>query len=260
MAFFMENPLGIFDSGIGGLTLLPAITSLLPHENILYVADEAHSPYGKKSHKELLHRSRLLTKELIKRECKLIVVACNTATTQVIKQLRDEFLIPFVGIEPGLKQAAEYTTSKVVGVLATEGTLNSSMYRERAKQYEDELMIIEQVGHQLVNWIEEKKINTTAMQSQLQNYITPMLTAGMDTFLLGCTHYPYLIPLLQELLPPQVKIMDNSAAIAQQIQRLLKKHKIVSSAQGKGIKTFYSTGKKNNLTHFVTEGVTHLPL
>lgn len=256
----MKTPLGIFDSGIGGMTLLPAIASLLPHENILYVADEAYSPYGEKSQKELLERTRIITQQLIAEGCKLIVVACNTATTQVIEQLRNEFSLPFVGIEPGIKPAAQHSKSGVIGVLATQGTLNSPMYLKLVTQFKNEIKVVEQIGHGLVNCIEDNKMDSSETRARLTNFLAPMLTAGIDTLLLGCTHYPFLIPLLKELLPEQVTIMDNSAAIARQIKRTLTKHNIVNRSKTKGITHFYSTQKNNRLVNFVVQEVTHLPL
>lgn len=256
----MENPIGVFDSGIGGLTLLPALTSLLPYENIIYIADEAHSPYGKKSQKELLERAHIITKELMEQGCKLILVACNTATTQVIGPLRNEFKLPFVGIEPGIKPAAQHTKSRVIGVLATQGTLTSPMYAERANYYKKEITIVEQIGHGLVNCIEENKLDTAETKTHLETLLSPMVNAGMDTLLLGCTHYLFLVPLLHKILPAEVTIIDNSEAVSHQVKRVLSQQNLLNTITTTGEKKFYSTQKRNRLEKFVEQKVNYLPL
>lgn len=256
----MNQPIGIFDSGIGGLSLLPAIKQLLPQENICYIADESFSPYGEKDLDALIQRSRKITQSLIDLDCKLIFLACNTATTQVINTLRKEYELPFVGIEPGIKPAAMATKTGVVGVLATQGTLKSELFNTSIAQYATSIKLIKQIGHGLVACIEERKVNTLETRLLLKQFIDPMLAQGMDVLLLGCTHYPFLIPQLNELLPDEVQILDNSHAIAQQINRLLKKHNLLHSKGTIGQDRYYSTLKNNRLHQFVNQEVHFLPI
>lgn len=256
----MNQPIGIFDSGIGGLSLLPAIKQLLPQENICYVADESFSPYGEKSLEALIQRSRKITQHLIDLDCKLILLACNTATTQVINTLRKEYELPFVGIEPGIKPAALATKTGVVGVLATQGTLQSELFNASVAQYATSIKLLKQIGHGLVECVEEKKSNTPQTRFLLKQFIDPMIAQGMDVLLLGCTHYTFLIPQLNKLLPDEVQILDNSHAIAQQVNRLLKKYNLLLSKGSLNQDFYYSTLRNNRLHQFINQEVHFLPI
>ncbi len=203
MTFFylqMKQPIGFFDSGVGGLSLLPAVSAILPYEDICYLADEAFSPYGEKTSHEILDRARIISKKLLSLNCKLIVLACNTATTQVINQLREEFTVPFVGIEPAIKPAALTSKKGVVGVLATKGTLNSQLFHENSLKNGSKTKFIEQIGTGLVECVEKNKINDTDTYTLLETYLNSMIDEGMDTLVLGCTHYPFLLPVIKKIL------------------------------------------------------------
>ncbi len=256
----MQQPLGFFDSGIGGMSLLPAVERLLPHESICYIADHAYSPYGDKSTDVVLKRAREITEKLIQLHCKLIVLACNTATTQIIDQLRAEYPLPFVGIEPAIKPAALSTKTGTVGVLATKGTLKSTLFHKSVAEYGQEIKIIPQVGEGLVECVEAGELNTASTSSLLKKHLDPMVEKGIDTLVLGCTHYPFLMDKITEILPPDIKIIDNSQAIANQIKRMLEKENNLADTSNKKRKHFYSTQKDNNLSLFTPVAVEYLAI
>ncbi|HEY6144316.1 MAG TPA: glutamate racemase [Flavobacterium sp.] len=219
----MENnkPIGIFDSGIGGTSIWAEIHQLLPNEKTIYLADSKNAPYGQKSKAEIVALSVKNTKYLLDMDCKLIVVACNTATTNAIQELRAKFDIPFIGIEPAIKPAATNSKTQTIGILATQGTLNSELFNKTTEMYQD-TKIIEQVGHGLVQLIESGNINSPEMTQLLYSYLAPMIEANIDYLVLGCSHYPYLIPQIKEILPEHIQIIDSGQAVAKQTQNILK--------------------------------------
>ena len=256
----MKQPVGFFDSGIGGISLLPSFEAILPHESICYVADHAYSPYGEKPHAMVLERARKITEKLITLNCKLIVLACNTATTQIIDQLRKEYTIPFVGIEPALKPAAFTSKTGKIGVLATKGTLESELFHKNIGKYGNGVDIIKQIGKGLVECVEAGEIKNTSTRNLLESLLNPMVSEGIDTLVLGCTHYPLLLPLIEQILPQHVNIIDNSQAVANQIKYLLEKeNKLVSKESERKIQ-FYSTERENNLHLFTKTAVEYLHL
>lgn len=215
-----DNPIGLFDSGIGGTSIWREINLLLPNENTIYLADSKNAPYGLKSKDEIIALSIKNTEFLISKNCKIIVVACNTATTNAIKELRSKFDVPFIGIEPAIKPAANQSLTHKIGILATKGTLNSELFHEKVKSYTN-VKIIEQIGHGLVQLIENGSIETQEMDELLKNYLNPMIDENIDYLVLGCSHYPYLIPKIKEILPPSVKIIDSGEAVAKQTKNVL---------------------------------------
>ena len=217
-----EQPIGLFDSGVGGLTIWSEIVSLLPAENTIYLADSKNSPYGGKSKEEVIGLSVKNTERLLQDNCKLIVVACNTATTNAIDYLRSRYNIPFVGIEPAIKPAALNSASKTVGVLATKGTLSSDLFHHTATNHAAGITIVEQEGTGLVSLIEAGKTKDPETRRQLEILLQPMIDKGIDHLVLGCTHYPFLIPVLKEILPPSVTILDCGEAIARQTENILR--------------------------------------
>ncbi|WP_414000101.1 glutamate racemase [Flavobacterium sp. W1B] len=222
----MENnqAIGIFDSGIGGTSIWKEIHQLLPNEKTIYLADTKNAPYGQKTREEIIALSMKNTDFLLHMNCKLIVVACNTATTNAIKELREKYShIPFIGIEPAIKPAATNSKTQTIGILATQGTLNSELFHRTVQKYES-TKIIEQVGHGLVQLIEDGKINSQEMTQLLHSYLTPMIEANIDYLVLGCSHYPYLIPQIRKILPDHIQIIDSGEAVAKQTQNLLKEY------------------------------------
>lgn len=217
----MDRPIGIFDSGVGGSSIWREIARLLPHEDTLFLADSANAPYGERSPEDILRLSVKNTEFLLERGCKIVVVACNTATTNAIVHLRAQYTIPFIGIEPAIKPAALATKTGVVGVLATKGTLSSGLFHKTAKLHTAGLTVLERVGTGLVELIEAGKFDAPETHDLLEELLRPMLESGMDCLVLGCTHYPYLMPLLRTLLPQGVTVIDSGAAVARQTKVVL---------------------------------------
>ncbi len=253
----MDNaPIGIFDSGIGGLSILNEIARLFPNEDLIYVSDNAHAPYGSLSIEAIQERSHVIAQWFLEQHCKLVVVACNTATTNAIAALRSHFKIPFVGIEPAIKPAALQTKTGVIGVLATKGTLASDLFHQTVQTYASGIKIVEQEGKNLVSMIESGTTDGAHMEELLREYVTPMLEAEADHLVLGCTHYPFLIPCLQKILPEKVQIVDCSPAVAKQVGRILEKHQLLSSRTQKGTTHFYCTGSKKALAQYTPPDTT----
>lgn len=234
------KPIGIFDSGVGGTSIFKEINALLPNENSIYLADSKYAPYGNKDKQKIIELSIKNTEYLISKQCKLIVVACNTATTNAISVLRSNYDIPFIGIEPAIKPAALNTKTKAVGILATKGTLSSELFHKTTDLYSNGIEVIEQVGEGIVPLIENGKTYSEEMRTLLMSYMKPMIDANIDYLVLGCTHYPYLIPILLELLPKHVKIIDSGLAVAKQTQAILSQHELLNTVTNCTKNEFYT--------------------
>ena len=234
-----NNPIGLFDSGIGGTSIWSAIHDLLPNENTIYLADSKNAPYGQKSKEEIIQLCIKNTEFLLKHNCKIIVVACNTATTNAIKELRAKYNVPFIGIEPAIKPAAINSQKHVIGILATQGTLNSELFHQTAEKFHD-TKIIEQIGHGLVPLIENGEINSKEMNQLLHVYLEPMIAANIDYLVLGCSHYPYLIPQIKKILPKEIKIIDSGEAVARQTKNVLSERNGLNDEKNKGKAIFYT--------------------
>ncbi len=215
-----NNPIGLFDSGIGGTSIWKEIHELLPNEDTIYLADSKNAPYGQKSKEEIIELSIKNTEFLLNQNSKIIVVACNTATTNAIKELRAKYDIPFIGIEPAIKPAALHSKTQTIGVLATKGTLSSELFHQTVQKFQN-TKIIEQVGIGLVGLIENGEINSPEMKQLLNSYLQPMIEANIDYLVLGCSHYPYLLPQIKKILPKHVKIIDSGEAVARQTKNIL---------------------------------------
>jgi glutamate racemase len=233
-----NQPIGIFDSGIGGTSIWAAIHHLLPKEKTIYLADSKNAPYGQKSKAEIIALCIKNTELLLSMNCKLIVVACNTATTNAIQELRAKYSVPFIGIEPAIKPAATYSKTQTIGILATQGTLNSELFNKNSEKFQD-TKIIEQVGHGIVQLIESGNIDSTEMTQLLQSYLSPMIEANIDYLVLGCSHYPYLIPQIKKIIPENIQIIDSGEAVARQTQNVLRE-KIGFSLAKKNEPLFYT--------------------
>ncbi|MDU8886612.1 glutamate racemase [Yeosuana sp. MJ-SS3] len=237
-----EQPIGVFDSGVGGTSIWKEIHKLLPLENNIYIADSANAPYGHKSTEQIIELCKKNTEFLLKKGCKLVVVACNTATTNAIKELRETYAVPFIGIEPAIKPAALQSKHKAVGILATKGTLSSELFQKTSSLYTNGQQVIEQVGEGLVELIEEGKVDSEETKILLKKYLQPMIEANIDYLVLGCSHYPYLMPLLIDILPSHVKIIDSGEAVARQTKTILEKHNLLNNQNTNSKNEFYTNG------------------
>ena len=215
------GPIGIFDSGVGGTSIWKEITSLMPYESTIYLADSRYAPYGSKSPEEIRALCQKNTDYLLSLGAKIIVVACNTATTNAIDHLRASYQVPIIGIEPAIKPAAAQSENKAIGILATKGTLNSQLFADTSERFTRDMDLIEVEGKGLVPMIENGDIHSEKMVALLRDFMKPMIAAKIDYLVLGCSHYPYLIPLLKKILPASVKIIDSGLAVARQTKAVL---------------------------------------
>lgn len=242
-----EAPVGIFDSGVGGLSVLREIRQLLPNESLLYVADSGHVPYGEKSPEYIRERCILITEHLLAQGAKALVLACNTATAAAAAELRERYPdLPIVGMEPAVKPAAAATRSGVVGVLATTGTLKSARFAALLDRFASDVRVVTQPCPGLVERIEAGELQAPATRELLQRYVEPLLAEGCDTLILGCTHYPFLRPLLRTLVPESVSLVDTGAAVARQLQRLLAQHSLQALGPAQPTR-YWSSGEPDRL-------------
>tara|TARA_B110000902_G_scaffold195257_1_gene221351 strand:- start:299 stop:1093 length:795 start_codon:yes stop_codon:yes gene_type:complete len=246
-------PIGIFDSGVGGTSIWKEIKALLPHENTIYLSDSKNAPYGEKSEQQIIDLSIKNTEFLLQQNCKLVIVACNTATTNAIKRLREKYTIPFIGIEPAIKSAALKTKTNNIGILATRGTLNSQLFEKTANTIAKGITTKETIGKGLVELIENGKINSSEMKRLLSFYIKPMLENQIDCLVLGCTHYPYLIPQIREIVGEKVQIIDSGEAVARQTKAILEKHQLLNIERKKGTHQFYINKNKKVLEILISD-------
>ena len=242
------SPIGVFDSGVGGTSIWKEIHHVLPFENTIYLADSKNAPYGYKTKEEVIALSFKNTDMLLELGCKIVVVACNTATTQAISELRSKYDIPFIGIEPAIKPAALQTQSKSIGILATKGTLSSALFYKTSELISKDIAITEVVGEGLVPLIEDGFIDSPEMMRLLSKYTKPMLDANVDHIVLGCSHYPHIIEQLERILPPHVKIIDSGAAVAKQTKNVLDRlHMLNPNTTEKPSLKFYSNKTMDTL-------------
>ncbi|MBA6155866.1 glutamate racemase [Tenacibaculum sp. S7007] len=248
-----QQPIGIFDSGIGGTSIWKEINTLLPNENTIYLSDSKNAPYGQKTKEDIIQLSVKNTEFLINQGCKVIVVACNTATTNAIEYLRANYNIPFIGIEPAIKPASIQTKTGVIGILATKGTLNSSLFEKTSANINNDVKIIEQIGEELVELIENGKMYSSKMNQLLEEYLSPMISKKCDYIVLGCTHYPYLVPQIREIIGSDIKIIDSGAAVAKQTKSILDNKNLLNTSKKLIKNTFYINKEKNILNDILKE-------
>lgn len=225
-----DAPVGVFDSGVGGLSVLGEIRSLLPNESLLYVADCGHIPYGEKTPEFIRQRCLIIADFFRQQGAKALVLACNTATAAAAAQLRERYPDwPIVGMEPAVKPAAAATRSGVVGVLATTGTLQSAKFAALLDRFAGDVRVVTQPCPGLVELIETGDLFSPTIRALLQRYVDPLLAEGCDTIILGCTHYPFLKPLLREMIPESISLIDTGSAVARQLQRLLTQNDLLAN-------------------------------
>lgn len=236
-----NNPIGIFDSGIGGTSVWKEINNILPNENTIYLADSKNAPYGTKTPEEIIDLSIKNTEFLLEQNSKLIVVACNTATLNAIKVLREKFDVPFIGLEPAIKPAAVGSKTHNIGVLATKASICSNSFQIAMDSYPD-VNIIAQIGFNLVQLIEDGKLYSKEINDLLLEYLNPMVEKNIDYLVLGCTHYPYLTPIIKELIPNTIKIIDSGSAVAKQTKYILAEMNALNVEIKKSQNIFYTNG------------------
>ncbi|MDH4217111.1 MAG: glutamate racemase [Gallionella sp.] len=237
----MGRTIGVFDSGVGGLSVLHHIRRTLPDAHLVYVADSGHVPYGDKSADYIKQRSRILTRFLISQGAEAIVIACNTATATAIASLRDEFSLPIIGMEPAVKPAVTASRSGVVGVLATVGTLESARFAALLEKYAGNVEIVTQGCPGLVERIELGDLAGPETRALVERYTSPLLARGADTLILGCTHYPFLAPLISEVVGAGIVLIDTGAAVARQLQRRILAE-LPEPVSGDAAVRFYTSG------------------
>jgi glutamate racemase len=237
--------IGIFDSGAGGLSVWKELIKLLPSENYFYISDSAYCPYGPKSKDLIVKRTTAISRFLIESGAEIIVVACNTATAGAITELRQQFDIPFVGMEPAVKPAAIETQTGVIGVLATKGTFNGRLYIHTSEKFarKKDIKIVERVGEGLVELVEQGKTETPEAEALVKKYLDPMIAAGADYVVLGCTHYPFLINAINKVSDNKIKVINPAPAVAKQTKILLDKER--ESVENKKNHLSDSNEKKN---------------
>lgn len=239
----MNNTIGVFDSGVGGLSVLQHIRQQLPDAHLIYVADSGHVPYGDKSPAYIEQRSHAITQFLTAQGAEAIVIACNTATAAAAASLRAKFKLPIIGMEPAVKPAVAATKSGVVGVLATVGTLASARFAALLEKYAGNVEIITQGCPGLVEQVEKGELHSAATRELVQRYTAPLLQKGADTLILGCTHYPFLAPLISEVAGADIALVDTGAAVARELKRRIDtelQHAVAATTQE--MEQFFTSG------------------
>lgn len=237
-----DHPVGVFDSGVGGLSVLQRIRADLPCERLLYVADSGHAPYGSKPDEFIVQRSFAITEFLLEHGVKAIVAACNTATAAAISRLRAHFQLPIIGIEPAVKPAVAMTRSGVVGILATGNTVRSDKFAHLLDQHGHRARVLVQPCPGLADCVEQGDLSGSRPRALLERYLMALLSAGVDTLVLGCTHYPFLMPLIQELMGPEVAILDPSPAVARQLRHRLAAGGLLADHGANGGERYFTSG------------------
>ncbi|MCD4817386.1 MAG: glutamate racemase [Candidatus Cloacimonetes bacterium] len=236
---FNKQPIGVFDTGVGGLTIFKEIRKKFPFENIIYFGDNAHCPYGNKSKFKIINLTKSIVQFLIKERCKIIIVACNTATASSIEYLRQNYEIPFIGMEPAIKPAALNTISGNIGILATKGTFDGELYNSTREKYTNNVNVHISIGEGLVELVESGKMNSQSSIKLLKKYISPMLSKNIDTLVLGCTHYPILKEQIKKITGNKVKLIDSTKAIAERLLSIIPN----PETKTKGTDIFYVSGE-----------------
>lgn len=244
----MKQPVGIFDSGVGGLSVWREIARQLPAEATIYAADQAHIPYGPRPAADVRAFAEAVTRALLERGCKAIVVACNTASAAALKPLRERHPeVPFVGMEPAVKPAALHSRSRVVGVMATPGTLQGRMFADVVERFAAGVEVVRQPCPGLVEQIERGELETPATEALLRELLEPMLDAGADTIVLACTHYPFVMPLIRRIAGESVQLIDPAPAVVRQLARVLAERGLRADPGAAPAHRFLTTGDRVQL-------------
>ncbi len=237
------RPIGIFDSGIGGLTVAASIRQALPNERLLYFGDNAHIPYGDRSLREVRAFSASIARALMARGCKLIVIACNTASAAALVPLREAYpMFPFIGMEPAVKPAVERSRTRVVGVMATQATFQGELFASVKERFAQDAVVLEQPCPGLVQRIEGGEVDSPATDAMLRRWLEPMLQKHMDVLVLACTHYPLARTAIQRICGPEVEIVDPAPAVARRVQQVLRERAMEAPVEEQGSLTCLTSG------------------
>jgi len=248
-----QQSIGIFDSGVGGLSIARAIKHILPQENLVYFADIAFSPYGNKSKNTIEQRTENITNFLIEQNCKMIVVACNTATVNSVSNLRSKFSIPIVGVEPAIKPAALQSKSGVIGVLATAQTLQSDSFAQLKAKHANKVRIEEKACPQFVSLVENLEYNNEQAIEVAEHYIRPLLSQGCDQLVLGCTHFSFLTATIKKIVGAEVNIIDTATPVAMELKRKLHSHNFETLINEEGTVEFWSSANSKKVTESISQ-------
>jgi glutamate racemase len=235
-------PVGVFDSGVGGLSVLREIRRELPGEDLFYVADSGYAPYGDRSREFIEQRATAIVRFLEGERAKAVVVACNTVTGMAVESLRSRFSMPIVAMEPAVKPAASYTRSGVIAVLATSGTLASSKFSTLVSRFGAGVQVLEQPCPRLVEQVERGEVASDVTRSLVTGYVRPLIEKGADTIVLGCTHYSFLSEVIQEIAGPTVSIIDPAVAVAREVRRRLEANHALAAQERRGMTRFWTSG------------------
>jgi len=241
-----EQAIGVMDSGVGGLSVLHHIQRLLPHEHLYYVADSQYAPYGSLSPEQITSRCMAIADFLIEQKVKALVVACNTATAASIQLMREQYALPIIGMEPAVKPAALASKNSIVGVLATVGTLKSAQFAALLSNYGQDIQVHTQGCVGLVECIERGELDAVETKTLLKQYCQPLLDAGADTIVLGCTHYPFVRDLIQEIVGEAVSMIDTGEAVAKHLHNTLQQQSLLTKTTGKSATTVWSNSSVSN--------------
>ncbi len=248
-----ERPIAVFDSGVGGISVLKHIHALLPNEQLLYVADSKHAPYGNKTPLEIQSRCFEIADFLISQDAKVLVVACNTATAAAIDALRIRYTLPIIGMEPAVKSAAAATKNGIIGVLATSGTLKSAQFAALLESYGRNVEVVTQACVGLVECIERGELNTASTKDLIRQYCTPLLAEGADTIVLGCTHYPFVRDVIADIVGKEIILIDTGAAVAKQLKRQMAENDLQSKNQQIAKVRFWTNSNAANAKQVITQ-------
>ena len=246
-----QQPIGVFDSGLGGISVLREIHRLLPAEELIYVADSGHAPYGGKTPEYIRTRSKQVADFLLEQGVKVLVVACNTATVHAVAYLRETLPIPVVGIEPAVKPAARMTLTGVIGVLATQQTVNSPRLQHLIRDHASQVTVMAQACPGLVEHVEAGDFSSEAVRLLLKHYTAPLLEAGVDTLVLGCTHYPFLTELIHDVTHGRMTVLETSTPVTHQLMRVLSQQDLCRAETGRGSVRFFSS-KPDDAQHLIS--------
>ena len=246
-----SRPIGVMDSGVGGISVLKHIHALLPHEDLIYFADSKYAPYGNKTAEEITARCMEIADFLLQKDVKALVVACNTATAAAIDAMREKYSLPIIGMEPAVKPAAEASKNGVIGVLATVGTLKSAQFAALLESYGRNVKVVTQACVGLVECIERGELDTPSTKALIRQYTAPLLADGADTIVLGCTHYPFVKDVIREIVGEKISLIDTGAAVAKQLKSQLQEKGFLSANNQLAKLQFWTNSEMENAKHVI---------